>query len=335
MRPEVRFGYHLSSEEHPPRLLVRNAVRAEEAGFQLALLSDHFHPWIDAQGESSFAWTVLGAIAQATEKLRVGTGVTCPTIRYHPALVAQMAATAGALFQGRFFLGLGTGEYLNEHIYGDHWPRLARRTEMLEEACGIIRALWEKGLESHEGRYFTVESARIYSLPEPLPPIYFAAQGVESAQRAAKLGDGLIGVGPDPSLVKTFRQAGGNGLPACAKVMLCWAEDEEEARQVAFRWWPLAGLDSKLLTELRLPSYFEAALRPLRPESLDGIVSLGPDVSTHVELIDRYVMAGFDHIVLHQVGPDQESFLGFWERELRPELVRRYSQASSTERSTA
>jgi G6PDH family F420-dependent oxidoreductase len=320
----IAFGYHLSCEEQPPRALVRNAARAEAAGFELCFISDHYHPWIDAQGQSPFAWSVLGAIAEATGRMRVGTAVTCPTMRYHPALVAQMAATTASLFEGRFFLGVGTGEYLNEHVYGQPWPRHVHRAEMLAEAIGILRRLWEEGLVSHEGRYFTVESARIYSLPEPLPPVYVAAAGPQLARTAAELGDGLIAVAPQAKLVQAFREAGGEGVPACTKAMLCWAESAREAREIAFKWWPLVGLDPRLNSELRLPADFEAALKPVRPEDLEGQIAFGPDPEAHLALIDRYVAAGFDHVVLHQVGPDQDGFFDFWETELKPELERRY-----------
>jgi len=204
-------GYALSSEEHGASDLVRHARRAEEAGFSFAVISDHYHPWIDRQGQSPFVWGVLGAIAQATESLRVGTGVTCPTVRIHPAIVAQAAATAATLMPGRFFLGLGTGERLNEHILGTPWPEWDVRSDMLEEAVGVIRELWDGAVTSHHGRHYTVENARIYSLPDRLPPIYLAAGGPKAARLAARLGDGLIGTGPDASLIDGFAGAGGEG----------------------------------------------------------------------------------------------------------------------------
>ena len=215
-------GYALSSEEHSAIDLVRHARRAEEAGFSFAVISDHYHPWIDRQGQSPFVWGVLGAIAQATETLRVGTGVTCPTVRIHPAIIAQASATAASLMPGRFFLGLGTGERLNEHILGAPWPAWDVRAEMLAEAVGVIRRLWEGAMTSHRGRHYTVDAARIYSLPDQLPPIYLAAGGTKAAREAAQLGDGIIGTGPDHSIIDAFGDAGGTG-PRIGQVTVSWA----------------------------------------------------------------------------------------------------------------
>src|ERR687883_157173 len=190
----VELGYALSSEEHTPNDLVRYARRAEEVGFAFALISDHYHPWLDQQGQSPFVWSVVGAIAHATQRLRLGTGVTCPTMRIHPAIVAQAAATAAAMMPGRFFLGVGTGENLNEHILGDRWPEADVRREMLEEAVEVIRLLWQGGQRSHHGRHYTVENARVYTLPETPPPIIVAASGPKAAELAGRIGDGFWGV---------------------------------------------------------------------------------------------------------------------------------------------
>jgi len=205
----VSVGYSLSCEEHRPDDLVRFARRAEEAGFAYASISDHYHPWIGRQGNSPFVWSVLGGIARETQRLRVGTGVTCPTTRYHPAIVAQAAATVAAMMPGRFFLGVGTGEYLNEHIFGDRWPPHEVRAQMLEKAISIIRSLWQGKDVSHHGRYYTVENARLYTLPDEPPPIVVAAAGPRSAEMAGRLGDGLINYSPDPDVVKRFNGAGG------------------------------------------------------------------------------------------------------------------------------
>src|SRR5919202_710374 len=217
------IGYSLSSEEHGPADLVRFARMAEEAGFAFAMISDHYHPWIDRQGQSPFVWTVLGAIANATSRLRVGTAVTCPTNRIHPAVIAQAAATTASLFEGRFFLGVGTGENLNEHSLGDRWPAASVSREMLEEAIEVMRLLWKGGLQSHSGRHYTVENARLYTLPRRPPDIYVAASGEEAAEMAARLGDGLIGVAPDADIVKRFEASGGSGKPKLGQVKVCWA----------------------------------------------------------------------------------------------------------------
>ena len=237
--PEI--GYALSSEEHPPNDLVALARRAEEAGFAYALISDHFHPWVDAQGHSPFVWGTIGGIAQATERLRLGTGVTCPMIRTHPAIIAHAAATAEAMMPGRFFLGVGTGENLNEHVTGARWPAGDERLEMLAEAIDVIRLLWQGGYQTHRGPHYTVEDARIYTLPDPLPPIMVAA-AKPGAARLAAANDGFIGTSPDAEIVQTFEEAGGAGKPRFGQVTMCWAESEEAAKQTAFEVWPNAAI---------------------------------------------------------------------------------------------
>ncbi len=226
----TEIGYALSSEEHPPNDLVRFATQAEAAGFTFAAISDHFHPWVDAQGQSPFVWSVIGAIAHATSSLKLGTGVTCPTFRIHPAIVAQAAATAAAMMPGRFFLGLGSGENLNEHILGDHWPPAPVRQEMLAEAVELIRQLWEGGYQSFDGSYFTVENARLYTLPDEPPPIVIAAGGPSAAELAGRHADGLWSVAPKTDLIDKYREAGGKGA-IYGQVKMCWAADEQEARK--------------------------------------------------------------------------------------------------------
>jgi len=205
----VSIGYALSSEEHEARDLVRNAQRAEAAGFSFALISDHFHPWIERQGQSPFVWSVLGAIATATERLQVGTGVTCPTIRMHPAIVAQAAAMVATMMPGRFFLGVGTGENLNEHVHGDRWPAKPVRREILREAVDVIRELWQGSLTSRYGKFYTVEQAKLYSVPEAPPPVHVAASGPGSGTLAGEIGDGLCSTAPDREVVAAFEEAGG------------------------------------------------------------------------------------------------------------------------------
>ena len=246
----MELGYAISSEEHRPLDLVDNAVRAEEAGFGFALISDHFHPWTDRQGQSPFVWGVLGGIAAKTERLVVGTGVTCPILRLHPAIVAQAAATAAAMLPGRFFLGVGTGENLNEHVLGQRWPATHVRREMLEEAIGLMRLLWEGRLESHRGRHFTLENARIYTLPDEPIDVLVAAGGVEAAELAGRIGDGLIGTAPEEAIVDAFADAGGAGKPRYAQATVCWAEREKDARRTALEWWPNAALRGPLSQEL-------------------------------------------------------------------------------------
>ena len=318
----MTLGYALSSEEHRPLDLVRNAARAEQSGFEFALISDHFHPWIDRQGESAFVWSVLGGIAEATERLVVGTGVTCPTIRIHPAIVAQAAATTAAMLPGRFFLGVGTGENLNEHVLGQRWPSTQIRREMLAEAVEVMRLLWSGELTSHRGRHYTVENARIYTLPEEPIDVMVAAGGTEAAELAGRIGDGLIGTAPDAATLDAFDSAGGSGKPRYAQLTVCWAERLEDARRTAFECWPNAALEGPLGQELPLPSHFEAAVGMVTEDSVAKAVVCGPDPEPYAELIDQYVDAGYTHVYLHQVGADQDGFFGFCESELLPRYQR-------------
>jgi coenzyme F420-dependent glucose-6-phosphate dehydrogenase len=321
-----RFGYALSSEEHPPLDLVRNARLAEEAGFAFAVVSDHYHPWIDRQGHSPFVWSVIGGIAEATETISLGTGVTCPTTRIHPAIIAQAGATAAAMLPGRFFLGVGTGENLNEHILGDHWPPTAVRRERLEEAVEVIRLLWKGGRRSHRGRHYTVENARVYTLPEEPPPIVVAASGPKAAELAGRIGDGFVSLAPDESLIQKFDDAGGAGKPRYAQIEVCWAEREEDARGIAYEWWPNTALGGELPQELRLPAHFEQAVSTVREEDVARKVVCGPDVESHLEQIRQYLEAGYDHVYFHQIGPDQQGFLDFYSRQVLPQLAEQASR---------
>jgi coenzyme F420-dependent glucose-6-phosphate dehydrogenase len=316
----VQLGYKLSSEEFGARALVDNARRAEETGFTFALISDHFHPWVDAQGQSPFVWAVLGGIAQATERLRVGTAVTCPTVRIHPAILAQAAATTASLFNGRFMFGVGTGENLNEHIVAQRWPSTDVRQDMLEEAIQVIRTLWEGGLKSHCGRHYAVENARLYSLPKEPPPLFVAGGGPKSAEIAGRLGDGLIGTSPDPETMKAFERAGGRRKPRYGELTVCWAESEAKAKKIARKVWPTAVLASALHWELPLPSNFEAASEDATEDQVAEEIVCGPDPDRHLEKIREYAKGGFDHVCVHQVGPDQEGFFRFYAREILPKL---------------
>ena len=311
--PEL--GYSLSCEEHPPNDLVRYARTAEDAGFSYAFISDHFHPWIDAQGNSPFVWSVIGGIAQATERLRLGTGVTCPLIRIHPAIVAQAAATSAAMMPGRFFLGVGTGENLNEHVLGDKWPAPDERLEMLEEAVEVIRLLWQGGYQTHRGKHYTVEQARLYTLPDEPPEISVAAAQPNAAELAGRIGDGFVSVAPDEELVERFDRAGGNGKPRYGHLTGCWAASEDEAKRTAHENWPNAALEGPLSQELATPSDFEAAAGMVDPEDLETL-PLGPDPDRWLEAIGEFGDAGFDHVYVHQIGPDQDGFIDFARREL-------------------
>jgi G6PDH family F420-dependent oxidoreductase len=312
----TEFAYSLSSEEHPPGELVRQAVAAERAGFRSVWISDHFHPWNDAQGQSPFVWSVIGAIAAATD-LRVGTSVTCPTVRIHPAVLAQAAATSSLLLDGRFVLGVGSGEALNETILGDRWPEADVRLEMLEEAVEVLRLMWQGGSQSHHGRHYTVEQARIYSLPDEPPPVYVSGFGPKAIELAGRIGDGYVTTKPDPDMLRQYREAGGKG-PAVAGAKLCWGADEEEARALAHRLWANSGLPGELAQVLPTPAHFEQASTLVAPEDL--AFPCGPDADAHAEAIQAYVDAGYDEVYVQQIGPDQDGFLRFWQEELLPRL---------------
>jgi coenzyme F420-dependent glucose-6-phosphate dehydrogenase len=314
--PEL--GYALSCEEHPPRDLVRNAARAEDAGFTFSLISDHFHPWTDRQGESPFVWAVIGGIAEATDRLRLGTGVTCPTIRIHPAIVAHASATAAAMMPGRFFLGVGSGENLNEHVLADRWPPVRDRLEMLEEAIEIIRELWTGKLVSHRGAHYRVANARLYTVPEEPPELYVAAGGEESAKLAGRAGDGLILASPGEDEAKTFAESGGEGKPRIGQCHVCWAGSEDEAKTTALEWFPNIATPGELSQELPQPAHFEQAAELLTEDDMAEIVACGPDPDRHVEMIKRFEDAGCDHVYIHQIGPNQEGFFDFYAREVLP-----------------
>ena len=313
----VEFGYALSSEERRPTELVRNAVAAEQHGMSFAMISDHFHPWIGAQGESPFAWSVLGAIAQATSTMEVGTGVTCPIMRVHPAIIAQASATIAGMMPGRFFLSVGSGEALNEHILGRHWPPPAQRIEMLAEAISVIRQLWSGEEITHRGEHFTVEDARLYTLPDHLPPLNVAASGPMSAKLAAG-NDGLVATSPSRDLVATFEAAGGRSKPKYGQLTVCWGADRSQALRTAANQWPNVLLPGQLSSEIKRPEYFEMLTKEPDLDKLGQLVACGPDPAPFVEMMHKYVDAGFDHLSFHQVGPDQDGFLRFFEHELLP-----------------
>jgi coenzyme F420-dependent glucose-6-phosphate dehydrogenase len=316
----MEFGYKLTSEERTAGQLVDDAERAEAAGFSFAAISDHFHPWIDRQGQSPFVWGVLGAIARATERITVGTAVTCPTLRIHPAIVAQASATAASLLPGRFFLGVGTGENLNEHVLGDPWPEIGRRRAMLEDAVSVIRELWTGDEVTRRGEFFDVVGARLYSLPDEPPPLLISASGSEAAELAGRIGDGLVATSPERALVNRFDGSGRSGRPHYAEIAVCYDTREEHALETALEWWPNPGIPGELSAELPLPRHFEQAATTVRPEDLRDKIVLGSNLEPYLETIRTYRDAGFDHLWFHQVGPNQEGFLDFADKELLPAL---------------
>ncbi len=318
------IGYFLSSEEHPGSELVRAATLAERAGFPAAWISDHFHPWLDEQGQSPFVWSVLGGIAAATERLRVTTAVTAPTVRIHPAVIAQAAATTAELFgtvdgRSRFDLGVGTGEALNEHILGDHWPRPEVRLAMLEEAVAIIRALWTGETLDHDGEHYVVENARLYTLPDVTPEILVSGFGPKAIEVAAKIGDGFVTTSPSAEDIVAYREHGGAGrTQGGAKV--CWHEDEKQAVKIAHKTWRNSFVPGQLAQDLPTPTHFEQASELVTEDMVAAKVPCGPDPEVHVAALRTYVDAGFDEVYVAQMGPDQEGMIAFYEKEVLPRL---------------
>ncbi len=314
------FGYTLSSEEHPPGDLVRHAQHAEVAGFEFASISDHYHPWVSAQGHSPFVWSVLGGIAATTSTLRVGVGVTCPIVRIHPAVIAQAAATTSLLFDGRFFLGLGTGEALNEHVVGARWPPIAVRRDMLEEAVAIMRELFAGETVEHRGEHYEVDNARLFDPPTAELPLIMSGFGPEAARVAGRIGDGFWGNAPDRELLGAFEEAGGTG-PRYAQLNLCWASSADKARRTVYETWPNAAVPGQLSQDLPTWTHFEQATEIVTEDDATKSVPCGPDIVDELrESVQQYVEAGYDHLYFHQIGEDQDAFFRFWESELRDAL---------------
>ena len=314
----LELGYALSSEEFGPTELIANAGTAESVGFEFALISDHFHPWTNQQAHSPFAWSVIGGISQAVKNLRLGTGVTCPLMRYNPAIIAQAAATSAVMMPGRSFLGLGTGENLNEHITGMHWPPAPQRLEMLEEAVSVMRLLWKGGWQTHYGRYYTVQQARIFTMPDEPVPIMIAASKQGSAELAGQIADGLISTVPESKLVKHFEHGGGKDKPRYGQVTVCYASSEDEAARIVRKQWPNAGIDAPLMTDLPLPKHFEKVAESMLPDKITADVIMGPDARRHIDAIKKFVDAGYDHVYVHQIGPRQNEFLRFYAERVLP-----------------
>jgi G6PDH family F420-dependent oxidoreductase len=313
----MRIGCFLSCEEFGPRDLLEQARRAEAAGFHALWISDHYHPWKDQQGHSAYVWSVIGALSEATS-LPVTTGVTCPTLRIHPAVVAHAAATSAVMHQGRFSLGVGSGEALNEHILGTHWPEADVRLEMLEEAVDVMRTLWSGGQHSHRGRHYTVENARIYDLPDAPPPVLVSGFGPKAVRLAARIGDGFVTTSPDKDSIELYRSEGGKG-PVHAGTKVCFMADEDEARRTAHRLWPNEALPGELAQVLPTPAHFEQACELVKPEML--ATPTGPDLDAHAESLQQYADAGVDELYVQQIGPEQDAFFTDWAKEILPRFT--------------
>lgn len=316
------FGCLLSCEEFTPEQLIEQARLAEQAGFTRLAVSDHYHPWLDAQGESSFVWSVIGALSQLTA-LPIMTMVTCPGIRIHPAVTAQAAATSGVLCGGRFVLGVGTGEALNEHVTGARWPRWDVRAEMMEEAVEVIRELFTGKVVNHRGRHYTAEDARLYTRPEAPPPIFVSGMGPKAARLAGRIGDGLITMKPRAGLVREFQQAAPDGSrkPVVGGMKACWHQDRDKAVELALRRWPSDLLPGEINRLLPTPRHFEQAAELVTPEMVAKGIVCGADADEHLAKLGQYVEAGFDEIYVNPVGPEYRGFFDFYRDEVMPRLA--------------
>jgi G6PDH family F420-dependent oxidoreductase len=315
----VKVGYFLSSEEFGPAELLEQARLAEQSGFAALWISDHFHPWLEDQGESAFVWSTIGALSQIC-KLPVTTAVTCPTVRIHPAVVAQAAATSAVLLGGRFRLGVGSGEALNEHIFGDPWPSADVRLDMLEEAIEVMRELWQGGFVDYHGAYYTVQNARIYTLPDQPVPVYVSGFGPKSVALAGRIGDGYVSTKPDPELISQFRESGGEGKPTQAGFKACYAQTEDEALRIAYQRWRNEGLPGELSQVLPSPRHFEQASKLVQPEMLRESFAIGPDPERHLAMIGQYAKAGYDEVYVSNIGPHHKDFFDLYAKKVLPAL---------------
>jgi len=314
-----RYGLSLSSEEHGPAKLVEIARAAETAGFDFVSISDHYHPWISEQGHSPFVWSVLGAISAATDRIDVGVGVTCPTVRLHPAVIAQAVATTTCLLGDRFTWGVGTGEALNEHILGDRWPPAPIRLEMLEEAVDVIRRLLGGDSVTHYGKHYTVEDARIFDVPDAPPPIIVSAFGPKALELAARIGDGLWSTGTGDTIDR-YRSEGGTGS-VWSQLTVSWDPDRDVAIDRAHRIWPNTAVPGQLSQDLRTVAHFETAVEPVTREQIADDMMCGPDLGPLVDATRAAVDAGVDHLYVHQVGDPLAGFIDAWVEQVRPALT--------------
>ena len=315
----MRVGYFLSSEEYTPAEMIEQAKGAERAGFSALWISDHYHPWVDAQGQSPFVWSTIGALSQVCS-LPITTAVTCPTVRLHPAVVAQAAATSAVLLGGRFRLGVGTGEALNEHIFGDAWPEAEVRLEMLEEAMEIMRALWTGKNYSHRGKHYTVENARIYTLPETPPEILVSGFGPKATDLAGRIGDGYVSTMPDGDLVSRFRAAGGGDKVCQAGFKAAYADTEAEGARLAYETWPNAGVPGELSQVLPSPKHFEQASQLVTEDMVKQAFVCGKDPEQHLQMIDTYARAGFDEVYVANTGPHWQGLFDLYAQHVLPKI---------------
>ncbi|MGP8008849.1 MAG: TIGR03557 family F420-dependent LLM class oxidoreductase [Acidimicrobiales bacterium] len=316
----MKIGYSLSAEQFTPAELLEQAARARDAGFSSLSISDHFHPWNEAQGNSSFVWSMIGALSQVTPELPVSTMVTCPIIRINPVILAQAAATSSVLLKGRFVFGVGTGENLNEHVWGATWPAAKERIERLREAIELIRLLWSGHNINYDGRFYRAVNARIYTLPEESPPIYVSAFGPIATELAAEIGDGFVTF--VPHLLDHYRDHGGRGVTQTA-LKVCYDADESRAVGISHRLWAIDVNPGQLNRELAQPLHVESAASLVTPEMVATEVTCGADPDHHVAAIQERIDQGFDEIFVHQIGPDMEGFFDCYASRVLPQLRER------------
>ncbi|MEV4434396.1 TIGR03557 family F420-dependent LLM class oxidoreductase [Streptomyces sp. NPDC049585] len=315
------YGYFLSCEEHTPQGLVEQARMAEDAGFTSLWISDHFHPWTGEQGQSPFVWSVIGALSQATS-LPVQTAVTCPTVRMHPVVTAQAAATSAVLLgPGRFRLGVGSGEALNEHVLGGRWPEAPIRLEMLTEAVEVMRRLFTGEEVSHRGRHYTVENARLYTVPDEPVPVDVSAFGPAALKVAAQIGDGLVTMAPEKQAVERFRSLAGADKPAIGGIKVCWGTDRDAAVDTAHRLWAVEQLPGELNQVLPTPGHFEQAATMVPRGKVAESVVCGDDADAHVAALRAYADAGFARVHVGQMGREQRGFFDFYATKVLPRLA--------------
>ena len=313
------YGYFLSCEEHGPADLVEQARMAEQAGFQALWISDHYHPWNDAQGQSPFVWSVIGALSEAVS-LPIETAVTCPTVRIHPAVVAQAAATSAVMTDGRFRLGVGTGEALNEHILGDAWPPLHVRLEMLEEAIQVMRRLFTGEEVNHRGTHYTVENARLYTVPDEPVPIDISGFGPKATALAARVGDGYITMMPEESMVEQYRKGGGGTKMVSGGTKVCFGSDRDACVRTVREKWANELLPGEMGQVLPSPRHFEQLMPLVTEDTVREKVVCGDDVDQHVATLTEFADAGFDRVYVNQIGPDQRGFFDFYRTKVLPQL---------------
>ncbi|MCU1426223.1 MAG: hypothetical protein JWL83_223 [Actinomycetia bacterium] len=317
----AKYGFTLLCEVHGPNELLDQAAKAEAAGFDFLVISDHYHPWLPEHDHSPFAWSVLGAVAAQTDHIQLATMVTCPFMRYHPAVIAQAAATIGVMSGGRFTLGLGAGERLNEHIVGGGWPSIIERHKMLVESAEAIRELWSGELTTYRGDYVTVEQARVYDVPAECPDMYVAVSGPDSIGAALEIGEGICAVTPEAWLVEQFVEGGGDAHRTWSQVALSWDRDRNHGLDLARERFRFGLPGWRVMAELPDPKAFDAATQLVTPDDMAHQVPAGSDPQTMIDGITKHTDAGFNHVAVLQIGDDLDGFLEAWQSEIRPKLA--------------